>query len=145
MDLTELHEKNKEELVSIAEKLGMENGLSTLPKSEIIFKMAQSYAEQEDKMLAFGVLDVINDGFGFLRMPSLKPSSNDVYVSQSQIRRFALRTGDQIMGEVRPPKDNEKYFALLEVSKINGKLPEQVRDRLPFRYLTPLFPDEKLN
>ena len=109
MNLTELNEKDKPELISIAETLGMEIDLESLPKNEIIFKMAQSYAEQEDKMLAFGVLDVINDGFGFLRMPDLKPSSNDVYVSQSQIRRFSLRTGDQIMGEVRPPKDCEKY------------------------------------
>ncbi len=144
MDLTELHEKNKEELVSIAEGLGMENGLSSLPKSEIIFKMAQSYAEQEDKILAFGVLDVINDGFGFLRMPSLKPSSNDVYVSQSQIRRFALRTGDQIMGEVRPPKDSEKYYGLVRVHGVNGIDPTASRERPQFDGLTPIFPDVQL-
>lgn len=144
MDLTELHEKDKETLISIAEGLGMENGLLSLPKSEIIFKMAQIYAEQEDKMLAFGVLDIINDGFGFLRMPSLKPSSNDVYVSQSQIRRFSLRTGDQIMGEVRPPKDNEKYYGLVRVHGVNGIDPAASKERPQFENLTPVFPDVQL-
>lgn len=140
MNLTELIEKDKEELILMAETLGMEMDLASLPKNEIIFKMAQSYAEQEDKMLAFGVLDVINDGFGFLRMPDLKPSSNDVYVSQSQIRRFALRTGDQIMGEVRPPKDSEKYYGLVRVHGVNGVDPSVSKSRPQFESLTPIFP-----
>jgi transcription termination factor Rho len=140
MNLTELIEKDKEELILMAETLGMEMDLASLPKNEIIFKMAQSYAEQEDKMLAFGVLDVINDGFGFLRMPDLKPSSNDVYVSQSQIRRFALRTGDQIMGEVRPPKDSEKYYGLVRVHGVNGLDPSVSKSRPQFESLTPIFP-----
>ncbi|MQF98759.1 MAG: transcription termination factor Rho [SAR202 cluster bacterium] len=144
MNLTELNEKDKPELISIAETLGMEIDLESLPKNEIIFKMAQSYAEQEDKMLAFGVLDVINDGFGFLRMPDLKPSSNDVYVSQSQIRRFSLRTGDQIMGEVRPPKDNEKYYGLVRVHGVNGIDPAISKNRPQFDTLTPVFPDVQL-
>ena len=144
MNLTELNEKDKPELISIAETLGMEIDLEALPKNEIIFKMAQSYAEQEDKMLAFGVLDIINDGFGFLRMPDLKPSSNDVYVSQSQIRRFALRTGDQIMGEVRPPKDSEKYYGLVRVHGVNGIDPGISKNRPNFDALTPVFPDVQL-
>ena len=122
----------------------MEIDLESLPKNEIIFKMAQSYAEQEDKMLAFGVLDVINDGFGFLRMPDLKPSSNDVYVSQSQIRRFSLRTGDQIMGEVRPPKDSEKYYGLVRVHGVNGIDPGVSKNRPQFDSFTPVFPDVQL-
>lgn len=144
MNLTELNEKDKPELISIAETLGMEMDLEALPKNEIIFKMAQSYAEQEDKMLAFGVLDIINDGFGFLRMPDLKPSSNDVYVSQSQIRRFSLRTGDQIMGEVRPPKDSEKYYGLVRVHGVNGIDPGISKNRPNFDALTPVFPDVQL-
>jgi transcription termination factor Rho len=144
MNLTELNEKDKPELISIAETLGMEMDLEALPKNEIIFKMAQSYAEQEDKMLAFGVLDIINDGFGFLRMPDLRPSSNDVYVSQSQIRRFALRTGDQIMGEVRPPKDSEKYYGLVRVHGVNGIDPAISKNRPSFDALTPVFPDVQL-
>ena len=144
MNLTELNEKDKPELISIAETLGMEIDLESLPKNEIIFKMAQSYAEQEDKMLAFGVLDVINDGFGFLRMPDLKPSSNDVYVSQSQIRRFSLRTGDQIMGEVRPPKDSEKYYGLVRVHGVNGIDPGVSKNRPQFDSFTPVFPDVQL-
>ena len=103
MNLAELDGKNKEELITLAEELGLANGLSALAKGEIVFRMMQSYAEQQGYILASGVLDLINDGYGFLRQPNLKPSPNDVYVSQSQIRRFALRTGDQVMGQVRPP------------------------------------------
>lgn len=94
-----------------------------------------------------GVLDVSNDGYGFLRSADYNylPSPDDIYVSQSQIKLFGLKTGDVIQGQIRPPKDNEKYFPLLKVDFINGKTPDQVRDRIPFDYLTPLFPDEKIN
>ena len=94
-----------------------------------------------------GVLEMMQDGYGFLRSSDYNylASPDDIYVSPSQIKLFGLKTGDTVFGKIRPPKENEKYFALIEVSKINGKSPEEVRDRIPFKYLTPLFPDEKLN
>ena len=94
-----------------------------------------------------GVLEMMQDGYGFLRSSDYNylASPDDIYVSPSQIKLFGLKTGDTVFGKIRPPKENEKYFALIEVSKINGKKPEEVRDRIPFKYLTPLFPEEKLN
>ena len=144
MNLTELDGKNKQELLTLAKDLGLENGLATLNKSEIVFRMMQSYAEQQGYILAAGILDLINDGYGFLRQPNLKPSVNDVYVSQSQIRRFALRTGDQVMGQVRPPKDGEKYYGLVRVEGINGLDSDAARARPNFDSLTPIFPNVQL-
>ena len=144
MNLTELDGKNKQELLTLAKDLGLENGLTTLTKSEIVFRMMQSYAEQQGYILAAGILDLINDGYGFLRQPNLKPSVNDVYVSQSQIRRFALRTGDQVMGQVRPPKDGEKYYGLVRVEGINGLDSDAARARPNFDSLTPIFPNVQL-
>ena len=144
MNLTELDGKNKQELLTLASELGLENGLSTLPRNEIVFRMMQSHAEQQGYILASGILDLINDGYGFLRQPNLKPSPNDVYVSQSQIRRFALRTGDQVMGQVRPPKDSEKYYGLVRVEGVNGIDADVARNRPAFENLTPIFPDVQL-
>lgn len=144
MNLAELDGKNKQELVTIAQEMGIENGLSAMSKSELVFRMMQTHAEQQGYILASGVLDLINDGYGFLRQPNLKPSSNDVYVSQSQIRRFALRTGDQVMGQVRPPKDNEKYYGLIRVEGVNGSEADVARSRPQFDTLTPIFPDVQL-
>ena len=144
MNLTELDGKNKQELLTLAKDLGLENGLAALNKSEIVFRMMQSYAEQQGYILAAGILDLINDGYGFLRQPNLKPSVNDVYVSQSQIRRFALRTGDQVMGQVRPPKDGEKYYGLVRVEGINGLDSDAARARPNFDTLTPIFPNVQL-
>ncbi len=144
MNLTELDGKNKQELLTLASELGLENGLSALPRNEIVFRMMQSHAEQQGYILASGILDMINDGYGFLRQPNLKPSSNDVYVSQSQIRRFALRTGDQVMGQVRPPKDSEKYYGLVRVEGVNGIDADVARNRPSFENLTPIFPDVQL-
>ena len=144
MNLAELDGKNKEELLIVAQEIGLENGLSALPKSEIVFRMMQTYAEQQGYILASGVLDLINEGYGFLRQPSLKPSPNDVYVSQSQIRRFALRTGDQVMGQVRPPKDSEKYYGLVRVEGVNGMDADVARNRPSFDNLTPIFPNVQL-
>ena len=144
MNLTELDGKNKQELLTLAKDLGLENGLAALNKSEIVFRMMQSYAEQQGYILAAGILDLINDGYGFLRQPNLKPSVNDVYVSQSQIRRFALRTGDQVMGQVRPPKDGEKYYGLVRVEGINGLDSDAARARPNFDSLTPIFPNVQL-
>ena len=144
MNLTELDGKNKEELITLAKELGLENGFASLNKSEIVFRMMASYAEQQGYILAAGILDLINDGYGFLRQPNLKPSPNDVYVSQSQIRRFALRTGDQVMGQVRPPKDGEKYYGLVRVEGINGLDSDAARARPNFDSLTPIFPNVQL-
>ncbi len=144
MNLTELDGKNKQELLTLAGELGLENGLSALPRNEIVFRMMQSHAEQQGYILASGILDLINDGYGFLRQPNLKPSPNDVYVSQSQIRRFALRTGDQVMGQVRPPKDSEKYYGLVRVEGVNGIDADVARNRPSFDNLTPIFPDVQL-
>ena len=144
MNLAELDGKNKQELLTIAQEMGIENGLSVMSKGELVFHMMQTYAEQQGYILASGVLDLINDGYGFLRQPSLKPSSNDVYVSQSQIRRFALRTGDQVMGQVRPPKDSEKYYGLVRVEGVNGLEADIALNRPQFDTLTPIFPDVQL-
>ena len=144
MNLTELDGKNKQELITLAQQLGLENGLGALTKGEIVFRMMQSYAEQQGYILAHGVLDLINDGYGFLRQLNLKPSPHDVYVSQSQIRRFALRTGDQVMGQVRPPKDGEKYYGLVRVEGVNGLNTEAARARPNFDSLTPIFPNVQL-
>ena len=144
MNLVELDGKTKTQLVTMAKGLGLENGLSAMTKGEIVFKMMQSYAEQQGYILASGILEIVGDGYGFLRQQSLKPSANDVYVSQSQIRRFALRTGDQVMGQVRPPKDNEKYYGLVRVEGANGLEPDVARNRATFDSLTPIFPDNQL-
>ncbi|MBF8267532.1 MAG: transcription termination factor Rho [Dehalococcoidia bacterium] len=140
MNLAELGGKSKEELLVMAREMGIENGLAALRKDEVVFRMMQSYAEQEGCILASGILEMINEGYGFLRQPNLKPNPNDVYVSQSQIRRFALRTGDQVMGQVRPPKESEKYYGLIRVEGVNGMDPEAARSRPHFENLTPIFP-----
>ena len=106
--------------------------------------MMQSHAEEQGYILASGILEIINDGYGFLRQPNLRPSANDVYVSQSQIRRFALRTGDQVMGQVRPPKDSEKYYGLVRVEGVNGMDADAARSRPHFEDLTPIFPDVQI-
>ncbi len=144
MNLVELDGKTKQELLTMAQDLGVENGLATLPRSEIVFRMMQSYAEQQGYILASGILEIINDGYGFLRQLNLKPSANDVYVSQSQIRRFALRTGDQVMGQVRPPKDSEKYYGLVRVEGVNGVDADIARNRPHFENFTPIFPDQQI-
>ncbi|MDA0989103.1 MAG: transcription termination factor Rho [Chloroflexi bacterium] len=144
MNLGELGSKTKPELLTLAHEVGLDNGLASLSKGEIVFKMMQSYAEQQGYILASGLLEIINDGYGFLRQPNLRPSSNDVYVSQSQIRRFALRTGDMVMGQVRPPKDGEKFYGLVRVEGTNGLEPNAARERPNFDTLTPVFPDRQL-
>ncbi len=144
MNLVELDGKSKQELLTMAQDMGVENGLASLPRGEIVFRMMQSYAEEQGYILASGILEIINDGYGFLRQPNLRPSANDVYVSQSQIRRFALRTGDQVMGQVRPPKDSEKYYGLVRVEGVNGMDADAARNRPHFEDLTPIFPDVQI-
>ena len=117
---------------------------SRAPKNSEYEKQVKEF---EGVIESEGVLEMMQDGYGFLRSSDYNylASPDDIYVSPSQIKLFGLKTGDTVLGKIRPPKENEKYFALIEVSKINGKSPEEVRDRIPFKYLTPLFPEEKLN
>ena len=145
MNLQELKKKNPAELISEAEKLGIENP-STMRKQEILFAILKKLAEKNEQITAIGVLEVLQDGFGFLRAieSNYLPGPDDIYVSPSQIRRFGLRTGDSVEGEVRGPKDGERYFALLKVNKINYEDPEKVKNKIAFDNLTPLYPNERI-
>src|SRR5437867_897170 len=145
MNLSELKEKTISDLNTIARELNVQS-VGGLRKQELIFKILQAQAEKDGLIYAEGVLEVLPDGFGFLRAPDYNylPGPDDIYVSPSQIRRFDLRTGDTISGQVRPPKDTERYFALLKVEAINFETPEQAREKIFFDNLTPLYPMERL-
>ena len=145
MNLQELKDKSPADLISEAEKLGIENP-STLRKQEILFAILKKLAEKGEQITATGVLETLQDGFGFLRAmeSNYLPGPDDIYVSPSQIRRFGLRKGDTVEGEIRAPKDQERYFALLKVNKINFEDPEKTKHKINFDNLTPLYPDEKV-
>ena len=145
MNLEELKKKTPAELISQAEKLSIENP-STLRKQEILFAILKKLAEKNEQITGGGVLEVLQDGFGFLRAieSNYLPGPDDIYVSPSQIRRFGLRTGDSVEGEIRAPKDQERYFALLKVNKLNFDDPEKARNKIAFDNLTPLYPDKQL-
>jgi len=145
MNLQELKKRNPADLIIEAEKLGIENP-STLRKQEILFAILKKLAEKNEKITGQGVLELLPDGFGFLRAmeSNYLPGPDDIYVSPSQIRRFGLRTGDTIEGEIRSPKDAERYFALLQVNNINFEEPEKGRNKIAFDNLTPLYPNEKI-
>ncbi len=145
MNLQELKKQNPADLITQAEKLGIENP-STLRKQEILFAILKKLAEKNEKITGAGVLETLQDGFGFLRAmeSNYLPGPDDIYVSPSQIRRFGLRTGDTVEGEIRSPKDAERYFALLQVTKINFQDPEKARNKIAFDNLTPLYPNEKI-
>ena len=145
MNLQELKQKSPSELITQAEKLGIENP-STLRKQEILFSILKKLAEKNEQITGGGVLEVLQDGFGFLRAieSNYLPGPDDIYVSPSQIRKFGLRTGDSVEGEIRAPKDAERYFALLKVSQINFETPEKARNKIAFDNLTPLYPDKQL-
>ena len=145
MNLQELKQRNPAELISEAEKLGIENP-STLRKQEILFAILKKLAEKNEQITAIGVLEVLQDGFGFLRAieSNYLPGPDDIYVSPSQIRRFGLRTGDSVEGEIRAPKDAERYFALLKVNKINFDEPEKGKNKIAFDNLTPLYPNSRI-
>ena len=145
MNLHELKKKSPAELLLYAEKVGVEN-YTTMRKQEIMFAVLKRLAEQGVPIIGSGVLEVLQDGFGFLRSPeeNYLPGPDDIYVSPSQIKKFGLRTGDTAEGEIRSPKDNERYFALLKVNLINFENPEKVRHRVNFDNLTPLYPDRKI-
>ena len=144
MDLSELQSKTNEELLDLAVEMGaIENGV-TPKRQDLLMKILQVHAEREGHILATGILSIANDGYGFLRQNGTSSGGGDVYVSQSQIRRFNLRTGDQVTGQVRPPKDGERYFGLIRVEAINAMEPEAARDRVNFENLTPVFPTEHI-
>ena len=145
MNLQELKSKKPAELISEAEKLGIENP-STLRKQDLLFAILKKLAEKNEQITANGVLEVLQDGFGFLRAieSNYLPGPDDIYVSPSQIRKFGLRTGDSVEGEIRGPKDAERYFALLKVNKINFDNPEQGKNKIAFDNLTPLYPNERI-
>jgi transcription termination factor Rho len=145
LNLSELKEKAIPDLNTIARDMGVQ-GFGGLRKQELIFKILQAQAERDGFIYAEGVLEVLPDGFGFLRAPDYNylPGPDDIYVSPSQIRRFDLRTGDTISGQVRPPKDSERYFALLKVEAINYETPEQAKEKILFDNLTPLYPMQRL-
>jgi transcription termination factor Rho len=145
MNLQELKKQNPADLITQAEKLGIENP-STLRKQEILFAILKKLAEKNEQITGAGVLETLQDGFGFLRAmeSNYLPGPDDIYVSPSQIRRFGLRTGDTVEGEIRSPKDAERYFALLQVNKINFEDTEKARNKIAFDNLTPLYPNERI-
>ncbi len=145
MNLVDLKEKNIEELTQVAKELKVE-GAASLRRQELIFAILQAQSDKNGVIYGEGVLETLPDGFGFLRAPDYNylPGPDDIYVSPSQIRRFNMRTGDTVSGQIRPPKESERYFALLKVEKINFEDPEIARDKILFDNLTPIFPDEKL-
>jgi transcription termination factor Rho len=144
MDLVQLKEQNIKGLIQLAKELGIE-GFSSMRKQELIFALLQAQAEQNGLIYGEGVLETLPDGFGFLRAQSYNylPGPDDIYVSPSQIRRFGLRTGDTVSGQIRPPKEGERYFALLKVEAVNYEDPEDTRDKILFDNLVPLYPDER--
>jgi transcription termination factor Rho len=143
VNIAELEVKNLDELRDMARERDV-SGYSRLKKDDLILRLLQAQAEEQGYIFRGGVLEIIQDGIGFLRSDHLLPGPEDVYVSQSQIRRFGLRTGDLVIGQVRPPKETEKYFGLLRVEAVNGLDPEAAKKRPDFERLTPIFPDELL-
>jgi transcription termination factor Rho len=146
MNLVELKKRNIKELLGLARQLQIE-GASSMRKQDLIFAILQAQAEMSGLIYGEGVLEILPDGFGFLRTQDYNylPGPDDIYVSPSQIRRFNLRTGDTVSGQIRPPKDNERYFALLKVEAINYEEPEAARDKILFDNLTPIYPDRRIN
>ena len=145
MNLTEIKIKPINELVEIATELGLED-VGRLKKQEIIFKIFKHKASEGVEIFGGGVLEILNDGFGFLRSPegSYCAGEDDIYVSPNQIRKFSLRKGDTVAGKIRTPKEKERYFALIQVDTINGEDPSKTKNKILFENLTPLFPNERL-
>jgi len=146
MNLADLKELTIAELTKVAKELNI-NGYSSLKKQELTFRILQAKIESEGSIYGEGVLEILPDGFGFLRSPNYNylPGPDDIYISPSQIRRFGLRTGDTISGQIRPPKEGERYFALLRVEAVNFEDPETAKDKILFDNLTPLYPEERIN
>ena len=143
MDVTELQRLKIKDLTNLAQEMEGQ-GYSGLKKQELIMRILATSAEKEGKLFASGVLEVMQEGYGFLRSQDYNylPGPDDIYVSPSQIKRFSLRTGHQVAGQIRPPKDNERFYALLKVETVNGEGPDQVKKAILFDNLTPLYPEE---
>ncbi len=144
MNIGELETLSLPDLRAKSKELEIQ-GATRLKKEDLILRLMQAEAERKGLELRGGVLEVMNEGMGFLRAEHYLPGPNDIYVSQSQIRRFGLRTGDMVIGQIRPPKDTEKYYGLLRVESINGMNPDELKDRPKFEKLTPIFPEERFN
>jgi len=146
MNVNELQQLKIKELADLASKLDIES-YSGLNKQELIVKILEAQTEKEGRVTATGVLEVLNEGYGFLRSPDFNylPGPDDIYVSPSQIKRFGLRTGHEVSGQIRPPKSKEKFYALLKLEEVNGKDPENLKRAILFDNLTPLYPDKKFN
>ena len=142
MNITELQAKTNEELVELARGMGLSESEGVPKRKDLMMKLLQANAEQNGHILVGGILSITGEGFGFLKPNGANAGPGDVYVSQSQIRRFSLRTGDEVAGQVRPPKDGERYFGLVRVEAVNGLGPDGARERPHFEKLTPIFPDE---
>ncbi len=144
MDISQLENKTKDELVEVAKEMGISSYVS-LKKQDLIMRLLQAYTEQEGNTFCSGILEIMSDGYGFLRNGTLLPSSTDIYVSQSQIRRFGLRDGDMVAGQGRPARAGEKYFSLLRIEAVNDINPELAKSRPNFGALIPTFPDKLIN
>jgi transcription termination factor Rho len=146
LDIKNLKDMKITELNKLAKDLGV-NGVSGVKKQDLIFKILQGQAEKEGLMFGEGVLEILPEGFGFLRSPNYNylPCPDDIYISPSQIRKFDLRTGDTVSGQIRPPKEGEKYFALLKVEAVNFENPEDIKDKINFDNLTPIYPHDAFN
>ena len=144
MHLQDLKQKSPAEVLLVAEDLGIENA-SSMRKQDMMFAILKTMAEDDKEIMGMGVIEILPDGFGFLRSPESNylPGPDDIYVSPSQVRRFGLRTGDTVEGQIRAPKDGERYFALLKVSTLNFDEPDKIRHKVHFDNLTPLYPDER--
>ncbi|MBN2038421.1 MAG: transcription termination factor Rho [Spirochaetes bacterium] len=145
LDLAELKDKTISELTALSREMGLE-GISGLKKQEIIYEILKVQTERSGLIFSSGVLEILSDGYGFLRSPNYNylPGQDDIYVSPSQIRLFGLRTGDNVTGQIRPPKDNERFFALLRIEAVNDEHPEKLQKRVLFDNLTPLYPEERI-
>ena len=144
MDIAQLQDKTNEELIELASQMGVLEDGSEPRRQELLMTVLKAHAEQNGHIMASGILSIVNDGYGFLKQNGSTATGGDVYVSQSQIRRFGLRTGDEVAGQVRPPKDGERYFGLIRVEAINGLEPDAARSRPKFESLTPIFPTERI-
>ena len=144
MNYAELQSKTRDELIDMAKELGI-SGHSSLRKEDLVLRLMQDYTEQQGHTFRGGALEIMPEGHGFLRQDSLRSRVEDIYISQSQIRRFLLRNGDIVTGQVRPPKNGERYAGLLRVEAVNGIDPDLAKDRPHFDHLIPVFPDELLN
>ncbi len=143
-NLSELENKSINDLHDIAKDLGVPPSSSPIRKDELIGRILQVHTERNSMIHAKGILEILPDGWGFLRRSNFSPNAEDIYVSQTQIKRFALKTGDEVAGQVRPPKDSEKYFGLLRVEGVNGVDPDVARNRVSFDDLTPIYPEDRL-